>query len=209
VPLRYSDSRPRLRSHEPAGLDRLHFMGRWTRVGLRWSGFFIFRHTKTIIMRRFLLWPVTIFWLVLCLGLSTIVILEYLHAPSIIVTSSAVTTVRLEPKFELESLGFHPQSRHLIRTITDRPVFSSSRRPYVSSPADEDPDEIDIKLVCVLTTKSARTALVELETGEKLIRIHEHDFVSDWQVESISADHLYLRRNGNVRIVNLWPVFSG
>jgi hypothetical protein len=158
-------------------------------------------------MRGFLSWS-TISWSIFCIALSAIVLLELWHDYLPVSSASVVVAASSESRSQSNPLEYHPPFRELIRTITARPLFSPSRHPYVPSQGN-DASEIDIKLLCVLSTESGRTALVRLKTDERLVRVHERDFVSDWQVERISADRLYLRRNSHVRIVSLWAVSSG
>jgi hypothetical protein len=155
-----------------------------------------------------LLSPTTIYCSVLCMVLSIAVCIEWSCDFMSVSHSSFVVPVRSVPNGQSEPLKFQPLSRDLVRIIAARPVFTSSRRPYVPPQTDEAPDEMNMKLMCVLTTEFERAALVKLEAQERLVRVREQDFISDWQVESISAEHISLRRNGNVRILRLWPISS-
>ena len=151
----------------------------------------------------------TSYWLVLCVALSTVIWIKSFNDFAAITESSVVAPRRSEAKPLPGQLKSQSQSRDLISVIVTRPLFSPSRRPYSSLQMDQPSDDIDIRLMCVLTTETERAALVKLDAQEELIRIHERDFISDWQVEKISAEHLYLRRNDSVRIIPLWPVSSG
>jgi hypothetical protein len=151
----------------------------------------------------------TTYGLVLCVLLSIIVCIEWSCDFSWVSNSSFVGPMSSVPKSKSKPLKLQPLSRDLVRTIAARPVFASSRRPYVPPQTDEPPDEVNMKLMCVLTTESERVALIKLEVQERLVRVREQDFISDWQVENISAEHISLRRNGNVRILRLWPTSSG
>jgi hypothetical protein len=149
-----------------------------------------------------------VLWLILYLGLSVAVLLEIIHVPSVLMTTSAVNIASSESNSRDDSLAYHLLSDDLIHIIAARPLFSASRRPYVSS-TDNNSSEINITLLCILSSASTRAALIRVESDEKLIRIHEHDFVSNWEVERISTDHLYIRRDGHVRIVSLRAAAPG
>ena len=159
-------------------------------------------------MHRLLTWPTSCL-VILCAGLSAFIWMELLENSPTVKTSFVVTPTRSQATTLPYQSGFNPPSGDLIKTITARPLFFSSRLPYIPLQINETVKDVDIKLLCVLTTMSVRTALVRLRADEEPIRIQERDFISDWQVERISPDHLYLRRSGDVRIIDLWPIYSG
>lgn len=143
--------------------------------------------------------------LALCLALAVLVVGELIRPFGLTANATAtpVAIPRLEP--ESEPIQFVPPPIHLFRAIVERPLFSPSRRPYLSS--DEEvallPEEVTIELVGVLITPTWRAALITTGTKDRAIWVRERAFASSWQVENIFADRIDLRRHGEVRSITL------
>ena len=110
-------------------------------------------------------------WLLVCMGLAGIVVLE-LSAPLAPQVTAAPPAAPL-PEFAPPPEPFDPPPRHLFAEIAERPLFSVSRRPFVpesDSEAKPQDESISIELVGTLLTKrgaggSAATARPERPVG--------------------------------------------
>ncbi|GGF36513.1 hypothetical protein GCM10011611_48740 [Aliidongia dinghuensis] len=76
--------------------------------------------------------------------------------------------------------------------VTQRPLFSQSRRPPASGDAALSAVEQHFKLTGILTSGPERIALVRPENDRKLLRVHEGETLGGWTVRSIASDRLVL-----------------
>jgi hypothetical protein len=90
------------------------------------------------------------------------------------------------------------------RAISDRPLFSSSRRP---TPAAATAQVQVHRLRGVLTTDSLKIALVESIDDGTLLRLSEGDIVDVWQVYAIRKDSITwsrLDRSDEMIVAEVW-----
>jgi hypothetical protein len=150
-------------------------------------------------------------WVALCLGLATVVALELVagHPGIRAEVSGEPSLVHPPDSIEPEGIEFRPPPPNVIDVVAARPLFSPSRRPYIKPLVASDVKYVTFELLAVLLTESRRVALVRIEAQEQPVWVHESDWLSSWQVETILADRLRLHRRNEVRIVNLRPDPSG
>jgi len=162
-------------------------------------------------MTRSVLYRSNCFWVALCLGLLTMVALELVAGDQGIRAEISGESSAVHPPdpVEPEAIEFHPPPPNVIDVVAARPLFSPSRRPYITPVVASDVEDVTFELIAVLLTESRRAALVRIEAQEQPVWVHERDWLSSWQVEKILADRLRLHRRNEVRIVNLWSDPAG
>ena len=150
------------------------------------------------------------FWVALCLGLLTMVVLELVATHENIRVKIAEKQSAIYPVDPVKprSTEFRPPPYSVIEVVAARPLFSPSRRPYVTSIVASNVEDVAFELIAVLLTESRRAALVRIETQEQPVWVHEREWLSSWQVETIQSNHLSLHRRNNVRIVKLEPSYG-
>jgi hypothetical protein len=151
------------------------------------------------------------FWVALCLGLLAVVALELLAGDPGIRAGIPGEPSAVHPSdpAEPEAIEFHPPPPSIIDIVAARPLFSPSRRPYVTPVGASDVEDVAFELIAVLLTESRRAALVRIEAQEQPVWVHERDWLSSWQLEKILPDRLRLHRRNEVRIVNLRSGLAG
>jgi len=156
-------------------------------------------------MTRSVLCRSNCFWAALCLGLLTIVALELVAGGQGIRAEiyGKPSAVHPPDPVEPEAIEFHAPPPNVIDVVAARPLFSPSRRPYVTPFVASDPEDVTFELIAVLLTESRRAGLVRIGAQEQAVWVHERDWLSSWQVEKILADGLRLHRRNEIRIVNL------
>lgn len=146
----------------------------------------------------------------LILNIVLVALIAFEHA----VRTKSTATVDPAPSLEandwpeLALPKFHMPSRELFDVISNRPLFSPSRRKIIIDQpleVEEEEEDITIELLGTLLTATQRAALVRLGTQEKTEWVREREYVSSWKVEKILAKRLRLRRMDELRIIDLWP----
>jgi hypothetical protein len=142
-------------------------------------------------------------WLLVCMGLAGIVVLE-LSAPLAPQVTAAPPAAPL-PEFAPPSEPFDPPPRHLFAEIAERPLFSVSRRPFVpeSDPEAKPQDEsISIELVGTLLTKEGRAALLQPQ-GQNAQWVLAGEQIAGWQVVTIERHQVSLRLGEDAKTLAL------
>jgi hypothetical protein len=104
---------------------------------------------------------------------------------------------------------FHKPSSKIFDVISDRPIFSQSRRKKLHEPPVPEYEYISIELVGTLLTATRRAALVRVGTQQHTEWIREREYISSWKVETILPGSLRLRRIDELRTIDLWPQAEG
>jgi hypothetical protein len=136
-------------------------------------------------------------------GLGTVVVLELAGSGAIApeVTAAAPATAAPEPP--VGPAKFRPPAERQFAEISDRPLFSPSRRPFVPPAESQAGDAPSIELVGVLLTERERAALVQPEGQPAARWVHERQTVAGRLVEEIAADRVRFRDSDRVEIVKL------
>ena len=94
--------------------------------------------------------------------------------------------------------GFTPPAAQAYSEISERPLFSASRRP---APRQSSPEAIGAVSSFVfagsIISKTERVALVQHSQPVKLVRLREGDSLEGWTVVAIEADRVILEHNGD------------
>jgi hypothetical protein len=145
-------------------------------------------------------------WLVLCAGLGGVVTLELSSSLPLAPQVTAALPAAPPPDLAPEPAAFEPPPSTAFGEISERPLFSTSRRPFVPETTAEEPPEpeevVSIELVGTLLTEGARAALLQpagqaarwLRTGQK---------VAGWEVETIERDRITLRLDDEAKTLQL------
>jgi hypothetical protein len=142
-------------------------------------------------------------------GLGTVVVLELARSIAIApeVTAAAPATAAAEPS--TDGTKFRPPPERQFDEISDRPLFFSSRRPFVApaeagpEPASPDQPTAKIELVGVLLSERERAALVQSEGEDAAHWVHEQQTVAGRLVEEIAADRIRVRDGDNIEVITL------
>ena len=108
--------------------------------------------------------------------------------------------------FDLPALV--PLSSDLVDEIVDRPLFSSSRRPFVPDlgeeiQAIEDGDQdIPLKLVGTMLAGTSEIALLK-HPSEGLLRLRQGSRVDGWEVVKIDHASVELSRGDEIEVMKL------
>jgi general secretion pathway protein N len=98
--------------------------------------------------------------------------------------------------------GFVPRSFDAYAQVTQRPVFSPTRRP----PAETAPPVLqpgELVLAGIVGTEAERTALVLYGQPLKPVRLKEGQTVGGWTVRSILPDRILVEAAGTTRELRL------
>jgi hypothetical protein len=144
---------------------------------------------------------------VLCAGLSAAVVLELTgglaFAPE--VTAAPPTEPQLDSSHE--PLEFEPPSRDAVEEIEARPLFSSSRRPFVTAEGEVTQTQVGslppLELIGVLLTERQRAALMQPVGGGEPSWVREGGDVQGWYVEKIERSRVHLRSDDRLDTVEL------
>jgi hypothetical protein len=143
-----------------------------------------------------------LFWLAISAASAGILIMEWRHPPRLqtpmAVDTSPTVTVPPPKPFEPLPLTHYTE-------IVERPVFIDARRPeedeLAASP--EPPPETDqpLDLIGVLLVPGAAAALLRPTEPDnaKVLRVAQGEIVEGWRLQSVSADRVVLRKNGEIR----------
>src|SRR5215475_14504337 len=89
-----------------------------------------------------------------------------------------------------------PATKQLVATVLARPLFSATRRP-LENEQDGHPDTSlnDLRLTGILIMPDQHFAIFVGSNGKPLIR-SEGEMISDWRVENIAAQSIFLTGPG-------------
>ena len=134
---------------------------------------------------------------ILCLSLGFLALAEFIYyRPSSDRSSDFEEQHKKSDYADYEILEYRflpPPIAHL-REITDRPLFTRTRRPaelIVQSPIET------FRLHGVMLTNRHNTALVERRSDGVLLRLREGDHVDGWQIAFIDADAIGFSGSGD------------
>lgn len=142
-------------------------------------------------------------WLLVCMGLAGIIVLE-LSAPLAPQVTAAPPAAPL-PEFAPPPEPFDPPPRQLFAEIAARPLFSATRRPFVpESGAAANPQDanIAIELVGTLLTEQGRAALLQPQ-GDNARWVLAGEQIAGWQVVTIERDQVRLRLDEEAKTLEL------
>ena len=92
--------------------------------------------------------------------------------------------------------------------VTERPLFSPSRRPAKISSGESDA-WASFVLAGIIITPELREAMVLHSQPPMLIHIHEGEAMDGWTLESLSSDHAVFRNNSEEHELKLNAIASG
>jgi hypothetical protein len=142
-------------------------------------------------------------WLLVCAGLAGTIVFE-LSSPLAPQVTAAHPAAPL-PEFAPPPDPFDPPPRDLFGEIAARPLFSASRRPFVSEdqPAENPQDEsVAIELVGTLLTGQGRAALLQPQ-GQNARWVLAGQQIAGWQVVAIQRDEVSLRLDDEAKTLEL------
>ncbi|MGH6942672.1 MAG: type II secretion system protein N [Geminicoccaceae bacterium] len=151
-------------------------------------------------------------WFLVCAGLGGVIGLEFSESLPLAPQVTAGPPGAPRPQFAPDPLTFKPPPRSAFDEIAARPLFSESRRPFVSPKpeAAADPPATDqrIELVGTLLTGKTRAALLQPE-GQDARWLREGEQVAGWQVERIEADRIMLGDGKETKTLELRADLAG
>jgi len=145
-------------------------------------------------------------WLALCAGLGGIVALELSSSLPFAPQVTAALPAAPLPDIAPEPAAFEPPPITAFGEISQRPLFSTSRRPFVPEPESEGPtapdEQVSIELVGTLLTEEGRAALLQ-PAGQAARWLHTGQKIAGWQVETIERDRITLRLDDEAKTLQL------
>jgi hypothetical protein len=142
-----------------------------------------------------------LFWLAMGAAGVGALVMEWRHPPSLqtpiaVDTPPAVTVPPPQP--------FEPLSLTHYAGIVERPVFIDDRRPEEDElavpPAPPPEPDQPLDLIGVLLVPGSAAALLRpTEPNAKILRAAQGEMVEGWRLQSVSADRVVLRKNGEIR----------
>ena len=150
-------------------------------------------------------WWLPLFWLMVAIGAAGALVLEWRHPPQLSVAEGVniADPVAVPPLQPFQPL---PVSRYM--EIAERPIFIEGRRPEEEEPAappvaPPTPDR-PLQLIGVVRVSHAATALLRPEEpNAKVLRVPQGGMVDGWQLETVRADAVVLRKGNEVRELGL------
>ena len=152
-----------------------------------------------------------LFWALLCSGLLVIVGFELLYPPQLdevlVVPSPDPVLTGTPESVSLEQYQIAPLAKY--SEVIERPLFLDTRRQppsdikptVVQAPPEE--DDTSFTLIGVLVTPEATTALVQVDESGKVVRLKAGETVENWQLESVDADNVTLRKRDKTKTLPL------
>ena len=152
-----------------------------------------------------------LFWVMLCSALIAIIGFELLHPPqlneALVAPSHDAVLAETSENNSLERFQIAPLAKY--SEIIERPLFLDTRRqpapdvtpPVVQAPSEE--DDTSFTLIGVLVTPEATTALVQVDESGKVVRLKAGETVENWQLESVDADNVTLRKRDKTKTLPL------
>jgi hypothetical protein len=145
-------------------------------------------------------------WLVLCAGLGGVVALELSSSLPLAPQVTAALPAAPPPDLAPEPAAFAPPPSTAFGEISERPLFSTTRRPFVPETKVEELPEADedvtIDLVGTLLTDDGRAALLQpAGQGARWLRTGER--IAGWQIEAIERDRITLRLDDEAKTLQL------
>ena len=127
------------------------------------------------------------FLIILCFSLGVFASVEFIYYRPSSDKSDVLQTQPMSNYADHEVLDFRfsPPPIAQLRAITDRPLFTPTRRQaalIIRSPIEA------FRLRGVVLSKRHNTALVERRSDGVLLRLREGDHVDEWQITFIDAD---------------------
>lgn len=146
-------------------------------------------------------------WLLVYVGLAGIIALELSSSLPVAPQVAAAPTVEFLPNATPEPVQFEPPAHTVFEEMTARPLFSASRRPFVSPgtedvPADLAERTITVELVGTLLTGSDRAALLQ-PAGQGARWVRESQELEGWHVEAIERARVRLRQGDRAETIEL------
>jgi hypothetical protein len=94
--------------------------------------------------------------------------------------------------------------------ISDRPLFSESRRPPERLPEDEAGPTADtlrhINLTGVIITPARKTALLYSQHSPDTINLQEGQSIEGWRLDKVLHDRIVLSHDGETTEINIWDL---
>jgi hypothetical protein len=145
-------------------------------------------------------------WLVLCAGLGGVVALELSRSLPLAPQVTAALPATPPPDLAPEPAAFEPPPSTALGEISERPLFSTTRRPFVPETRVEElqePDEdVSIELVGTLLTDDGRAALLQ-PAGQDARWLRTGERIAGWQIETIERDRITLRLDDEAKTLQL------
>jgi hypothetical protein len=145
--------------------------------------------------------------LAVCAGLGAAVVFEFSGALPIAPQVTAAPPQAPAPDWVHEPAVFEPPSRAQLDVIAARPLFSTSRRPFVTAQAEALPaaaaDLPPLELIGVLLTDQRRAALIRPLDGTPPGWMREDEIVAGWRLERIERGRVHLRAGDRLEVVEL------
>ena len=148
-------------------------------------------------------WVGPLFWLAMGAAAVGALYMEWRHPPRLptpIVADAPPAVTVPPPK------PFEPQPLVHYAEIVERPVFIDARRPEEAEPPEPPaapPPEPDhpLDLIGVLLVPGAAAALLRPTEPKNapVLRIAQGETVNGWQLQSVSADRVVLRKGSQIR----------
>lgn len=150
-------------------------------------------------------WWQPLFWLIVAIAAAGALVLERRHpprlpAPAVAPAPDAVVIPPLQP--------FEPQPLPRYAEIVERPVFIEARRPekdeLVAPPAPAPNPDRTLDLIGIVLVPNAAAALLRPEEpNAKVLRVPQGGTVDGWQLETVQAGKVVLRKGDEVRELTL------
>ncbi|MFZ1829977.1 MAG: hypothetical protein WAW42_14715 [Candidatus Competibacteraceae bacterium] len=146
-------------------------------------------------------WWQPLFWMIVAIAAAGALVLERRHpprlpAPAVAQAPDAVVIPPLQP--------FKPQPLPRYAEIVERPVFIEARRPendeLAAPPAPPPNPDRTLNLIGIVLVPNAAAALLRPEEpNAKVLRVPQGGTIDGWQLETVQAGKVVLRKGGEVR----------
>ncbi len=157
-------------------------------------------------------WRLPVVLAIVCAGLAALVAAEVGMAPDpgkAKVASSLPASARTPAVSadDNEMPDFVPGPLDSFINITERPLFTSTRRPIAAvvseGPATPEVLDTSIQLAGVILSQGRRMALIQLEGAPRPVSVEVGNTVGGWTVESIGAEVVVLKSGETTREITL------
>ena len=139
----------------------------------------------------------------LSMGLAGLIVFQLQHPPEL----NKIEAIRSDdPMLEINAQEtllehFKIAAMDRYRDIVERPLFLESRKPPVldapaapiKAPVQEEDDKT-FTLIGVMVTTETTTALLQVNETGKIVRLRPGEKVENWQLKSVDADFVTLRK---------------
>jgi type II secretory pathway component PulC len=134
----------------------------------------------------------------LCAGLAAALVMELTSAGDTDTAASGAVTASSPPSVTIPRTPnrFTLPPWESLAEVTERPLFSSSRRPIAVDAPQSTDQPFSATLAGIVISASSRTIIVSRGDPPVLTRLKEGDDLDGWLVTSIEPNRVLLRRDG-------------